>query len=149
MKKQSLKPIQLNALTLLAAGTPACHVAKQLEVAPMTIYRWQRLPEFESKLNSLTQAGWEELAKRLNVLSITAVETLQEILCDLSSPASVRVRAALGVLNMMNTANAALERGLQHRVPDFPPRGTGMLPSLPIMLLVTPSPGLPRPFLPK
>ena len=116
---KSLKARQLEAVKLLSAGTPACRVAGQLAVSPMTIYRWQRLPAFEAKLNAITTSGLEEIAKTLNATALTAVETMQEILGDLRQPATVRLRAALGVLNAMGPVNSALERGLQHRTADF------------------------------
>lgn len=114
-----LKPVQLTAIQLLAIGTPASHVAQQLEVSAMTIYRWQRQPEFEAKLQALTSSGLVEIAKTMNATTLTAVETLQDILCDLSQPTATRLKAALGVLGVMASVNGALEKGLQHRVADF------------------------------
>jgi hypothetical protein len=116
---KSLKPVQLTAIQLLAVGTPASHVAERLEVSVMTIYRWQRLPEFEAKLHAVTSSGLEEIAKKMNATALTAVETLQEVLCDLTQPVPTRIKAALGVLGAMGSVNAALEKGLQHRVADF------------------------------
>ena len=48
-----LKARQLEAIQLFAVGTPAYQIAERLEVSTMTIYRWQRQPEFEEKLRSL------------------------------------------------------------------------------------------------
>lgn len=115
----SLKVRQLEAVKLLAMGTPASHVAERLEVSTMTIYRWQRLPEFEARLSAVTTSGLTEVAKKLNAASLTAVETLHEVLCDLSQPIPIRMKAALGVLGTMPAVNGALERGLRHRVADF------------------------------
>lgn len=115
----SLKARQLQAVKLLALGTPANQVAERLEISVMTIYRWKRLPEFEAKLSAITSSGLEEIAKTLNATALTAAETLQEILCDMTQPVPTRMKAALGVLNAMGSVNAALERGLQHRAGDF------------------------------
>lgn len=117
--QKSLKPVQLSALRLIASGTPDAHVASALNVSVMSIYRWRRLPAFEAKLNSITESGLEEIAKTLNATALTAAETLQEILCDLSQPVPIRLRAALGVLSALGPVNSALERGLQHRAGDF------------------------------
>ena len=114
-----LKPQQLQAVKLLAVGTPAYQVAARLEVSTMTIYRWQRIPEFESKLNAITSSGLEEIAKQLNAAALTATETVQEILCDLTQPSPLRLKAALGVLHVMPAINGALEKVMQHRVADF------------------------------
>jgi len=116
---KSLKPKQLSAVRLLASGAPAYRVAEQLEVSTMTIYRWRRLPEFNAKLHSITNSGLKEIAKKLNATTLTAVETLQEVLCDMTQPAPTRIKAALGVLGVMSSVNGALERSLQHRLADF------------------------------
>jgi len=116
---KQLKPKQIDALKLLATGTPAYQVAERLEITTMTLYRWQRLPEFESKLRTITNSGLEELAKKINVAALTAVETLQEILCDMHEPTTIRMKAATGVLNAMPKVNGALEKSLQHRAADF------------------------------
>lgn len=117
--ERSLKSKQLSAIRLLAMGTPAYRVAEQLEVSTMTIYRWRRQPEFDAKLNSIANSGLEEIAKKINATALTAVETLQEVLCDLSQPAPLRMKAAIGVLGAMPSVNSTLERGLQHRFADF------------------------------
>lgn len=85
----------------------------------MTLYRWQRLPEFEAKLNSIAHSGLEEIAKKMNATTLTAIETLQEVLCDMREPTGTRMKAALGVLSNMAAVNNALERSLQHRAGDF------------------------------
>jgi hypothetical protein len=114
-----LKPRQIHAIQLLAVGTPLTRVAQTLEISEMTLWRWGKQAEFQSKLNSVANSGMEQIAKTLNAAALTAAETLQEILCDLSQPVPTRMRAALGVLNAMGSVNAALERGLQHRAGDF------------------------------
>lgn len=85
----------------------------------MSVYRWKRLPAFEAKLHSITESGLEEIARKANAATLTAVETLQEILCDLTQPTTIRMRAALGVLGVMATVNGALEKSLKHREADF------------------------------
>jgi hypothetical protein len=114
-----LKPRQIHAIQLLAVGTPLTRVAQTLEISEMTLWRWGKQAEFQSKLNSVANSGLAEVARTINAASLTAAETLQEILCDLSLPTNTRMRAALGVLGAMSSVNSALERGLQHRVADF------------------------------
>jgi hypothetical protein len=114
-----LKPVQLTALRLIASGTPDCEVASTLNVSVMSVYRWKKLPAFEAKLNAITSSGLEEIAKKMNATALTAMETLQEVLCDLTQPVPTRMKAALGVLGVMSSVNGALERSLQHRVADF------------------------------
>lgn len=114
-----LKPRQLNAIKLLAAGTPANQVAERLEVTTMTLYRWQRLPAFEAKLRSISSSGLEEVAKKMNAVALTAVETLQEVMCDLREPSAVRIKVALGVLHAMPAVNSSLEKSMQNKMADF------------------------------
>lgn len=114
-----LKPRQIHAIQLLAVGTPLTRVAQTLEISEMTLWRWGKQAEFQSKLNAITSSGLAEIAKTLNATALTAVETLQEVLCDMSQPVPIRVKCALGVLGVLGPVNAALERGLQHRAGDF------------------------------
>lgn len=116
---KALKPRQISAIQLLACGTPACRVAERLEVSTMTLYRWQQLPEFEAKLNSIVNSGLAEVAKKMNATALTAVESLQEILCDMTQPTPTRMKAALGVLAALPSVSSALEKNLKHRVADF------------------------------
>lgn len=116
---KSLKARQLNAVQLLAVGVPAYKVAAQLEVSTMTIYRWQKLPAFEEKLNAITTSGLGEIAKKMNATTLTAVETLQEILCDMTQPTLIRMKAALGVLGSVASVNNMLEKNVKHGVADF------------------------------
>lgn len=116
---KTLKARQLNAVQLLALGKPAYQVAAQLEVSTMTIYRWQRLPEFEAKLNSIASSGLEEIAKKMNATTVTAVETLQEILCNMNEPINVRLKAAIGVLNNVASVNNMLNKTLKFGASDF------------------------------
>ena len=118
----TLKPKQLNAIRMLATGAPAYQVAEKLEITTMTLWRWQRLPEFERTLQSIAHSGLDELAKKMNIAALTAVEVLQEILCDMRLPAATKIRAAVGALRAMPSVNGALEKSLQHRVADFDPR---------------------------
>ena len=116
---RQLKPKQIDAIKLLATGTPAYQVAAQLQVTTMTLYRWQRLPVFEEKLRTITHSGLEQFAKKTNLAALTAVETLQHYMCDMSVSPSLHVKASLGVLNAMHKVNGALDRGMQHRSADF------------------------------
>jgi DNA-binding CsgD family transcriptional regulator len=118
----SLKARQLQAVKLLALGTPVNQVAERLEISVMTIYRWKQLPQFDAKLNAITSSGLEELARQMNAAALTAVENLQSILCDLSLPRPERIKASLGVLNAMAAVNGALERSIRHGVADFDPQ---------------------------
>ncbi len=88
---KTLKPKQLNAIRMLAIGTPAHQVAARLEITTMTLWRWQRLPEFELTLQAIAHSGLDELATKMSVAALTAIEVLQEILCDMRLPAPTKI----------------------------------------------------------
>ena len=115
----SLKPRQAHALQLLAVGRPANEVAAALNVSAMTIFRWKQTPVFRSRLELVAHTGLEELAKKVNATAITAIETLQETLCDMTLPVALRVKASIGVLGAMGSVNAALSRRLLDGAADF------------------------------
>ena len=115
----TLKPKQMNAVKLLAAGTPASQVAARLEITTMTLWRWQKLPAFEQTLQAVSHSGLDEIAKKTNVVALTALEVLQEILCDMMQPTIVHLKAAAIALRAMPATNGMLEKSLQHRDADF------------------------------
>ncbi len=118
MNSSALKTKQEIAIRLLAQGESKKGVAERLGVSRMTISRWHNSPVFNSQLASITNSGLEQTAKMLNAASLTAAETLQEILCDMSQPATVRLKASLGVLSIMPSINASLQRNVYQQV-DF------------------------------
>lgn len=117
--QKPLKPKQINAIQLLAVGTPAHQVAEKLEITTMTLYRWQKQPQFNSKLNYIANSGLEELAKKMNAATITAIETLQETMCHLGVPLATRMKAAQIILNNTSSVNSMLEKAIKHRAADF------------------------------
>lgn len=121
-RPKTLKPKQMNAIRLRAAGTPAYQVAERLEITTMTLYRWKQLPEIEQTLNAVAYSGLEEIAKKVNIAALTAIETIQDILCNMAEPTEVRMKAAMVALRAMPLVNGVLEKGLQHRGADFDTR---------------------------
>ena len=119
MSVTSLKPRQVQALHLLAVGRPASEVAAVVNVSAMTIFRWKQSPAFRSRLERVSNSGLEEIAKKLQALSLTAVETLQESLCDMSLPVHLRAKVALGVLGSLGSVNAVLTKRLPDGAGDF------------------------------
>ena len=117
--QKPLKPKQINAIQLLAVGTPAYQVAEKLEITTMTLYRWQKQPEFNSKLNYIANSGLEEISKKMNAATITAIEILQEMMFDFGTPLPTRMKAAQIILNNTSSINGMLEKALKHRAADF------------------------------
>jgi hypothetical protein len=124
---KALKPKQLNAIKMLATGIPAYVVAERLEVTTMTLWRWQRLPEFENTLNSISHSGLNELARKINIAALTAVEVVQECLCDMREPSATRLKAAAIALRAMPGVNSALTNA--HLSADFDTRSRSTGPA--------------------
>ena len=117
--KKKLKDKQIKAMQLLAIGEPKNVIAAKLEITTMTLYRWEKLPEFESKLNYVANSGLEEVSKKMNAATITAIETLQESMFNLGTPLATSMKAAQIILNNTSSVNSMLEKALKHRAADF------------------------------
>jgi hypothetical protein len=118
-KKKVLRPKQVQAVRLLARGETKQYVATRLSVATMTVYRWQRDPIFQSQLEALHASGLEATAKKVHIAGLTAAETLQEYLNDMTQPAETRAKFAIGVLRAYPALQAALAKGIRSRMADF------------------------------
>lgn len=116
-----LKAKQQKAIELLARGESKKYVAETLHISTMTIHRWYRLPAFATQLRSVTasETGLEATTRMLNAAGLTAVETAQEVMCNMMQPVELRLKAAQAILRALVPANAAIERGLKHRQVDF------------------------------
>jgi hypothetical protein len=55
----------------------------------------------------------------LNAASLAAIETAQEVMCNMREPVELRLSAAKIVLTAMPPTTAALEKALRHRLADF------------------------------
>lgn len=117
--KTPLRPKQLDAIKLLATGIPAYQVAERLEITVMTLYRWKKIPAFEQKLTAISYSGLKEIAKKMNATTVTAIEILQEVMCDMRNSKEIQVKVALGVLNAMPKVNNALEMASLYKTADF------------------------------
>ena len=117
---KTLKPRQLDAIKMLATGIPAYEVAERLEITCMTLWRWRRIPEFEHTLHSISHSGLDELARKINIAALTAVEVVQEVLCDMRECSSTRLKAAAIALRAMPGVNTALAKA--HPGADFDTR---------------------------
>ena len=115
-----LKPKQQLAVRLLALGHQKNIVAQRLDVSTMTLYRWEQSPNFQNELaTSIESSGLKETARKLHIAGITAAETIQEFLNNMSHPAEVRAKFAVGVLRAYPAFQSAIEKGLRNRVGDF------------------------------
>ena len=73
--------------------------AKSIGVAPNTLLKWQRLPEFESAYRDARKVAYRQAVARLQQGTSAAATTLLKTLIDPATPASVKVRAAEAIFN--------------------------------------------------
>ena len=68
--------------------------AKAIGVAPNTLLRWQKLPEFQTAYREARRAAFAQSIARLQQASTVAVSVLVKMMVDPGAPHSTRVRAA-------------------------------------------------------
>jgi hypothetical protein len=73
--------------------------AKSIGIAPNTLLRWQKLPEFQTAFREARRNAFAQSIARLQQASSAAVSVLVKIMIDPNAPHSTRVRAADSVLD--------------------------------------------------
>jgi len=73
--------------------------ARVIGVAPNTLLRWMKEPEFDAAYRIARRAAFGQSIARLQQASGAAVATPLKIMVDSTAPASTRVRAADSVLD--------------------------------------------------
>ncbi len=109
------------AIAALMSGKSQAEAARAAGVDPSTLKRWMRLQEF---IQEYRRARWEVAEQgysRAQQNTAVAVAVLLKLMVESSTPASSRIRAALGVVDIaragldfdMETRLAALERSFE------------------------------------
>jgi transposase-like protein len=107
------------ALSALLTQRSIEDAARVIGVAPSTLRRWMRIPEFDAAYRQARRDAMSQATARLQQNSGAAVTTMLKIMVDPNSPASCRLRAAervfeYGLHGMEEDFEArvsALERG--------------------------------------
>jgi transposase-like protein len=73
--------------------------ARSIGVAPNTLLKWQKLPEFETAYREARKAAYRQAVARLQQGTSAAATTLLKTLIDPGTPPSVKVRAAEAIFN--------------------------------------------------
>jgi transposase-like protein len=73
--------------------------AKSIGVAPNTLLRWMKEPEFDAAYREARRAAFRQSVARLQQASGAAVSTLLKLMFDPATPPSTRARAADSVLD--------------------------------------------------
>ena len=91
--------------------------ARSINVAPKTLLRWMREPEFESAYRAARRDTFKQSIARLQQATSAAVTTLLKVMVDPSTPASTKVRAADSVLD--HAAKAIEIEDIEARVSEL------------------------------
>ena len=73
--------------------------AKTIGIAPNTLLRWMKDPEFQAAYREARRAAFGQAVARLQQGTAAAATTLLKTMIDATTPASVRVRAAEAIFN--------------------------------------------------
>ena len=92
---------QEQAITALLTQRNVDEAAKATGIAPKTLWRWLRLPEFQEAYRKARRQGFAQSIARLQQASSAA---LLKIMLDQNAPPSTRVRAAECVINQGSRA---------------------------------------------
>src|SRR5579862_4176446 len=95
----TLPPVQAQVVAALAQGQTITAAALEAKIHRTTIHHWMRTePDFQAAVETAQREYAAELRDEMRALSARALATLRSLLDDPSAPPSVRLRAALAVL---------------------------------------------------
>lgn len=96
---ERLPPAQARVVAALALGRSITQAAAAAGVHRTTIYHWLKTSDdFRAAAEQAAHEFTSSLADRVNDLSGAALETLQAMLADPAIPPSLRLKAALAIL---------------------------------------------------
>ena len=72
--------------------------AKSIGIAPNTLLRWMKEPEFEKAHRGARRAAFGQSIAKLHQMSGAAVSTLGKVMVDPTTPPSTKVRAAEAII---------------------------------------------------
>jgi uncharacterized protein (UPF0147 family) len=94
-----LSPVQAKVVLALTQGNATTQAAQSAGVHRSTVYEWLRNdPGFAAALRQSRREYVQTLRDQMKELSAIALSTLRSLLEDPNTPAAVRLRAALAVL---------------------------------------------------
>lgn len=94
--KEHLKEAAIAALLTHRSTEEA---ATAVGVSAMTLFRWQKEPEFNAAYRAARRAAFSQSVARLQQASGAAVSVLLKLMADSASPPPVRLRAADSILD--------------------------------------------------
>src|SRR5450759_3172007 len=108
---------QEEAIAALLTQRNIEEAARATGVAPHTLLKWMKLPEFQTAYREARRAAFGQAVARLQQGTSAAATTLLKTMIDPGTPASVRVRAAEAIFN--HAAKAIEIEDIEARVSDL------------------------------
>jgi transposase-like protein len=108
---------QEEAILALLTQRNIDEAAKAVGIAPNTLLKWMKQPEFDAAYRDARRAAYRQAVARLQQGTSAAATTLLRMLVDPATPASVKVRAAEAIFN--HAAKAIEIEDIEVRVKDL------------------------------
>lgn len=108
---------QEEAIAALLTQRNIDEAAKAIRVAPNTLLKWMKFPEFQTAYREARRAAFGQAVARLQQGTAAAATTLLKTMIDSNTPASVKVRAAEAIFN--HAAKAIEIEDIEARVADL------------------------------
>jgi|ERR1017187_5800656 transposase-like protein len=108
---------QEEAIAALLTQRNIDEAAKTVGIAPNTLLKWMKLPEFDAAYRKARRLAFGQAVARLQQGTSAAATTLLKTMIDAGTPASVRVRAAEAIFN--HAAKAIEIEDIEARVGDL------------------------------
>src|SRR5450755_184158 len=100
---------QLKFIEAMLTGVAIRTAAKAAGVTERTAHNWLLLDHVKAQLASGTEALLSSSRERIELLSLAAVDTLQELMNDAETPATVRATCARALASRVLDAPVAAE----------------------------------------
>jgi transposase-like protein len=108
---------QEQAIIALLTQRNVDEAARATGIAPNTLLRWMKEPEFDAALRKARRLSYSQSIGRLQQASSVAATTLLKLMVDPDSPPSCRLRAADSVLS--HAAKAIEIEDIEARVSEL------------------------------
>ena len=98
-----LTPTQIQVIGLLSGGASITEAAQQVSIDRATIYRWQQENSaFIAEWNQVRREQLRQIRAELRGLASQAAATLKDLLTDPGTNESVKLKAAVAVLQAVD-----------------------------------------------
>ena len=102
---------------MAAAGWRGVDIAEHLDVAPETVSRWRKKPEYVAAIEAILSEAHSEAAGRMVELTDKALDVLEETL-DYKYDRRIKLRAAIALLQLSGVGKTISSRSSQQQPSD-------------------------------